>query len=171
MGLGKEQTDVLIAGYLSRDGAMDDYASVLACGAPLWGAVVVSQDIEGELSVEQTEHLVKEGAVGLAGVGFVVGLFAPPLLAATAIGAAVGAVAGESLHKKTGSKIEEAAGETIPLGGAGLIVAYKREDAEVIEPAVTRAIKQVVGEADGRHVAALKGALADAQQKMAAEGG
>ena len=79
--------------------------------------------------------------------------------------------AGKALHKKTGSKIEEAAGETIPLGGAGLIVAYKRDDAEVIEPAVTRAIKKVVGEADGRHVAALKAALADAQQKMAAEGG
>ena len=79
--------------------------------------------------------------------------------------------AGKGLHKKTGSKIEEAAGETIPLGGAGLIVAYERENAEVIEPAVTRAITKVVGEADGRHVAALKEALADAQQKMAAEGG
>ncbi len=171
MGLGREQTDVLIGGYLSRDAAMDDYESVLACGARLWGAVVVSKDLEGELSVEQTDHMVEEGAAGLAGVGFVVGLFAPPLLAATAIGAAVGAVAGKGLHKKTGSKIEEAAGETIPLGGAGLIVAYKREDAEVVEAAVTRAVKQVVGEADGRHVAALKEALADAQQKMAAEGG
>ena len=36
---------------------------------------------------------------------------------------------------------------------------------------MTRAIKKVVGEAEGRHVAALKGALADAQEKMAAEGG
>ena len=52
-----------------------------------------------------------------------------------------------------------------------MIVAYKREDAEVVEAAVTRAVKQVVGEADGRHVAALKEALADAQQKMAAEDG
>jgi hypothetical protein len=37
----------------------------------------------------------------------------------------------------------------------------------VVESAVTRAIQKVVGEADGHHVAALKGALADAQQKMA----
>ena len=88
-----------------------------------------------------------------------------------ATGAAVGAVGGEALHKKSGSKIEEAAGETIPIGGAGLIVAYKRDDAAVVEPAVTRAIQKVVGEADGRHVAALKAALADAQAKMAAEGG
>jgi uncharacterized protein YggE len=37
-------------------------------------------------------------------------------------------------------------------------------------PTVTRAIQKVVGEAEGHHVKALKGALEDAQQKMA-EGG
>ena len=131
------------------------------------GAVVVSKDLSGELSIEQTDHMVREGAVGLGGVGLVVGLFAPPLLAATAIGAAVGAVAGKALHQKSGKKIEEAAGDTIPLGGAGLIVAYPQSAAEKVEPAVTRAIEKVVGEAEGKHVQALKGALADAQQKMA----
>ena len=40
----------------------------------------------------------------------------------------------------------------------------------MVEPAVIRAIQKVVGEADGRHVAALKGALADAQQQMADDG-
>ena len=40
-----------------------------------------------------------------------------------------------------------------------------------VEPAVTRAIQKAVGEAEGHHVKALKGALADAQQKMAAEEG
>ena len=115
------------------------------------------------MSVEQTDHMVEEGAAGLAAVGFAVGLFAPPLLAATAIGAAVGAVGGKALHKKTGSKIEAAAGETIPLGGAGLIVAYRHEAAAKVEPAVTRPIKRVVGDAEGHHVKALKGALADAE--------
>jgi Protein of unknown function (DUF1269) len=84
----------------------------------------------------------------------VVGLFAPPLLAATAIGAAMGAVSGKALHKRTGSKIEESASETIPIGGAGLIVAYKHADAETVERAVTRAVKKV-GEAEGHHLEAL----------------
>jgi len=171
MPLGKETTDVLIGGYLSTDAAHEDYQAVLNCGARLLGAVVVSKDLEGNLSVEQTDHMVEEGAAGLASVGFVVGLFAPPLLAATAIGAALGAVGGKALHKRTGSKIEESAGETIPIGGAGLIVAYKHADAETVEPAVTRAVKKVVGEAEGRHVEALKGALADAQKKMAEDSG
>lgn len=169
--MAKEPTDVLIGGYLSADAAHEDYEAVLNSGAEVMGAVVVSKDLEGNLSVEQTDHMVKEGAEGLAGVGFVVGLFAPPLLAATAIGAAIGAGAGKVLHKKTGSKIEEEAGKTIPVGGAGLIVAYKHDHADTIEPAVTRAIKKVVGEAEGRHVEALKGALADAQAKMADQDG
>jgi arylsulfatase len=120
--------------------------------------------------LEQSDHTVEEGAAGLAGVGLVVGLFAPPLLAATAIGAALGAVGGKALHKKIGSGVEEMAEKTIPIGGAGLIVAYPRSAAGKVEPAVTRALQKVVGEAEGHHVKALKGALADAQQKMAEEG-
>jgi uncharacterized membrane protein len=96
-----------------------------------------------------------------------VGLFAPPLLAATVIGASLGAIGGEALHKKLGKGIGEQAGDTIPIGGAGLILAYPRSAAEKVEASVTRAVKKVVGEAEGHHVKALKAALADAQQKMA----
>jgi hypothetical protein len=48
-------------------------------------------------------------------------------------------------------------------------VAYPRSVADKVEPAVTRAIQKVVGEAEGHHVKALKGALADAQKKIAEE--
>ena len=50
-------------------------------------------------------------------------------------------------------------------------MAYSHAEAGKVEPAVTRAVQKVVGEAEGRHVEALKGALADAQQKMADGGG
>jgi hypothetical protein len=36
-----------------------------------------------------------------------------------------------------------------------------------LEGAVTRAVQKVIGEAEGNHVQALKGAIADAEQKMA----
>jgi uncharacterized membrane protein len=167
MPFDDETTDVLIGGYLSADAAKDDYEAVLGSGGYLHGAVVVTKDLEGELAIEQTDHMVREGAAGLGAVGLAVGLFAPPLLAATVVGAAVGGVAGKALHKRTGNKIEQTAGETIPIGGAGLIVAYPHSAAEKVEPAVTRAVQKVVGEAEGHHVKALTGALADAQQKMA----
>ena len=169
MKIDDETTDVLIGGYLSAEAAHEDYEAVLGCGERLWGAVVVSKDLDGSVSLEQSDHTVEEGAAGLAGVGFVVGLFAPPLLAATAIGAALGAVGGKALHKKIGSGVEKMAEDTIPIGGAGLIVAYPRSAAGKVEPAVTRALQKVVGEAEGHHVKALKGALADAQKKMAEE--
>jgi len=161
--------DVLIGGYLSKEAAEEDYDAVRECGAHLQGAAVISKDLEGKLSVEETDHLVAKGAAGLGVVGFAVGLLAPPLLAATAIGAAIGAGAGGLVHHKASEKIGEQAGETIPLGGAGLVVAYSKSEAEKVEPAVTRAVKKTVGEAEGSHVEALKGAIADAQQKMAAE--
>ena len=150
MAFDDETIDVLIGGYLSRDAAMEDYESVLGCGGYLHGAVVVSKDLEGNLAVEQTDHLVRKGAAGLGAIGFAVGLFAPPLLAATAVGAAIGAGAGKLLHNRTAAKLEEQAGATIPLGGAGLIVAYPHSAAGQVEPAVTRAVSRVVGEAEGQ---------------------
>lgn len=50
-------------------------------------------------------------------------------------------------------------------------IGSKAAEAEKVEPAVTRTVKQAKGEAEGRHVQAVKGALADAQQKMAEEPG
>lgn len=169
MAFDDETIDVLIGGYLSKDAAHEDYEAARGSGGHLHGAVVVTKDLEGELAVEQTDHMVREGAAGLGAVGFAVGLFAPPLLAATAIGAALGAVGGKALHAKSSKKIEEMAGETIPIGGAGLILAYPKSAADKVEPAVTRAVSKAVGEAEGHHVEALKGALADAQAKMAQE--
>lgn len=168
MHFDDEITDVLIGGYLSTEAAHEDYNAVRNCGARLWGAAVVSKDLEGNVTVDESDHAVEEGAAGLGAVGFAVGLFAPPLLlASTAVGAAIGAAGGALLHKKIGAGMGESAGDTIPIGGAGLIAAYPHSAAEHVEPAVTRAVQKVIGEAEGHHVKALKGALADAQKKMA----
>ena len=73
--------DVLIGGYMSKDAAEEDYDAVLDCGAHLQGMALVAKDLEGNLSVEETDHMVREGAAGLGGVGLAIGLVAPPLLA------------------------------------------------------------------------------------------
>ena len=165
-----QTVDVLMGGYLSKDAAHEDFEAVQACGAPLLGLVVVSKDLDGTMDVEEQDHIVKEGALALGGVGFVVGLFAPPLLVATAVGAVVGAGVGRIAHRKVEGGIEKQAEETIPIGGAGLIVVYEHKYAAVVEAAVKRAIKKVVGEATDSHVKAVKAALADASAKMAAGG-
>jgi uncharacterized membrane protein len=167
----KQTVDVLMGGYLSRDAAQEDFETVQACGAPLMGLVVVSKALDGSMEIEQHDHIVREGALALGGAGFIVGLFAPPLLAATAVGAAVGAGVGKIAQRKVESALEAQAQETIPIGGAGLIAVYDHEHAEAIEAAVTRAIKRVVGEATDSHVMAVKAALADASAKMSAPEG
>jgi arylsulfatase len=164
--MSHEPTDVMIGAYLNTAPAKDDYQAVIDCGAKIEGAVCVSRDHAGQLHVEETDHMAKKGAEALGGVGLVVGLFAPPLLAATAIGAAIGAGLGELAHHGVKSQLEKQAFETIPYGGAGLIVAYPRSSADAIDHAVTRSLKKAVGEAEGRRVAALKKALAEAQEKI-----
>ena len=95
-----DTVDVLIGGYMSKDAAEEDYEAVRNSGAHLQGMALVAKDLEGELSVEETDHMVREGAGALGGVGLAIGLAAPPLLATTAIGAALGAGAGELVHHK-----------------------------------------------------------------------
>ena len=56
--------DVLIGGYMSKDAAEEDYEAVLASGGELQGMALVAKDLEGNLSVEQTDHMVREGAAG-----------------------------------------------------------------------------------------------------------
>jgi uncharacterized membrane protein len=164
-----ETIDVLIGGYLSRDAARDDFESVRRCGAYLHAATVVGKDLEGRLSVQQSDHMVREGAEGLGAVGFVLGLVVPPLLlASTAVGAAMGAGMGALLHRLAADELKHRAGATIPIGGAGLIVAYPKSSAGRVRPAVRRAVSIATGEAQGHHLRALQGALTDAQHKMAA---
>ena len=56
-GMREQTIDVLIGGYLSTEAAHEDYEAVLKSGARVEGAVVVSKDLEGNLSVEQTTGL------------------------------------------------------------------------------------------------------------------
>ena len=64
-----EATTVLIGSYLSRDAAQDDYQAALACDAYLHGAIVVGKDLTGKVSVEQSDHMVREVAQGLGTLG------------------------------------------------------------------------------------------------------
>ena len=79
------------------------------------------------------------------GSASIVGLFAPPLLAATAVGAVIGAGVGKAAHSKIEAGIKAGAEDAIPIGGAALIVAYHPASGAAVEAAVTRAIKRSIG--------------------------
>jgi arylsulfatase len=164
-----ETTDVLIGSYLSEGAAREDYRSALDSGVYLHGAIMVSKDLDGTVSVEVSDHLVKEAAQGLGTLGFLSGLLFPPLLpVTTGVGATMGGVVGGAMHLLAGSKVKDQAAETIPLGCAALILAYPRASAGGVDAAVHRAVGRVTAEAEGHHVQALRDALAGAQLEMAA---
>ena len=147
--MARDQTvQVLMAGYFSKEAAREDAASVRDGNAELIGLVVVSKDLEGNVSVEEDDQAVKKGALAIGGAGFVVGLFAPPLLAATAIGAALGAGVGKTVQRKVAAGIKEEAQDSIPIGSAGLMVAYPPGSGPVVEAAVKRAITRTIGDRD-----------------------
>ena len=168
MAFDDETIEVLIAGYLSRDAAHEDFESVQRSGGYLHGATVIGKDLEGNLSAEQTDHLVRQSAKGMGTAGFLLGLVVPPLLpTTTAVAAGMGAGLGMLLHHFTTNELKERAGAGIPIGGAALIVAYPESSADEVRPAVRRAISTTIGHAEGYRPKALAGALADAQRNMA----
>ena len=97
MPFDDETTDVLIGGYLSTDAAHEDYEAVLELRGPTLGRRRGQQGPRGQpLGRGDRPHGRGGRRRARRAVGFVVGLFAPPLLAATAIGAALGAAGGKA---------------------------------------------------------------------------
>jgi arylsulfatase len=110
--MSDDQKDVLIAAYLIEDLAKRDFDAVVKLAEDdtisIEGIVLVQKDSDGEVHVTQTgDHLGRKGLKAGGGVGLVVGLFAPPLLAATAVGAAAGGLAGKFAKHRLESGIGE----------------------------------------------------------------
>src|SRR6478735_2853721 len=103
--MSDDQKDVVIAAYLFEDLAKKDFDAVVKLAKDkaitVEGVVLVQKDEKGEVGVSDTgDHLGRKGLKIGGGVGLVVGLFAPPLLAATAVGAALGGLSGKFARKR-----------------------------------------------------------------------
>ena len=166
-----EHFDVLIAAYLFVDPARKDYDAFMHLveekNIRVEGVVLASKDHAGKMTVvEAGDHLVRKGAEVVGGVGLVVGLFAPPLLAATVVGAGAGALLAKFAKHRVESGIEKKMDETLPAGAATLIAIYDRAGADEVHTAITNAAKTSVAEIDGKSVKELKAGLAEAQAGM-----
>src|SRR5437016_14318854 len=124
--MSDKHKDVMIAAYLFEDLAKTDFDAVLKLAEDkaitVEGVVLVVKDAEGEVHVQETgDHLGRKGAKIGGGAGLVIGLFAPPLLAATAVGAAAGALAGKFTRRRVQAGIGEKMDDALPPGSAGII--------------------------------------------------
>jgi len=169
--MSDETKDVLIAAYLFEDLAKRDYEAVLKLAAEktiaIEGVVAVQKDADGEVHVvESGDHMGRTGAGIGGGAGLVVGLLAPPLLAATAVGAAAGAVVGKFAKHRVESGIGEKLDAALPSGSGGVIAIYDSAGAEAVDKALANAVRKSVAQIDGSSAKDLKAGLEEAQAGM-----
>ena len=169
--MSKDEKDVLIAAYLIEDLAKRDFDAVVKLAEDdaitIEGIVLVQKDSDGEVHVTETgDHLGRRGAKAGGGVGLVVGLFAPPLLAATAVGAVAGGVMGKFAKHRLESGIGEKMDAALPPGSGGVIAVYDTDGADAVDKALGNAVKKSVARIDGANAKALKAGLAEAQAGM-----
>ena len=117
---------------------LDDYAVV--------ASVVLSRQADGEVDVDEHGGMQVGRGATLGGVaGLVVGLFAPPLLAATAVGAGIGAAAGAISKHHDEKKIESAVDENdwLPPGSSAIVAVIDDQYLDRVDAAVADAQKKV----------------------------
>jgi uncharacterized membrane protein len=163
--------DVVIAAYLIPDLARDDFDGLVTLVADkqleVEGVALVSVAADGEVTVDETgDHLGRKGMKVGAGVGLVVGLFAPPLLASMVVGGAAGNLVGRFAKHKVESGLGDKMGAALPPGSAGVLAIYDRAKAETVAATLANAVKTSVAPVDGSGAKELKAALAEAQSGM-----
>ncbi len=163
-------TDVLVAVYQDVDAATADFDGLMKIVADrpveIEGAILVAHDAGGDITVVQHgDHLGRKGLGWGAGTGLVVGLFAPPLLGAVAVGGAVGGLIGKFTDRKVEAGMEGLA-EKLPPGTAGVITVFDDEHRLAIEQALPGSPAKSVAQTDKEGVRALKAELATAMGKF-----
>ena len=170
--MSDQALDVLIAVYLIPDLAQQDFGAFVRLAEQATisteGVVLVTKDANGEVHVEETgDHLGRKGLAVGGGVGLVVGLFAPPLLAATAVGAALGGLTGKFARKRMETGIGEKMDDALPPGSAGIIAIYDHEHAEVVDQTLVNAIRKSISQIDKASAKELKAGLEEAGAGLA----
>ena len=163
--------DVVIAAYLIPDLAQKDFDTLvgLVAGKQLTveGVALVTNDASGNVTINETgDHLGRKGMAVGGGVGLVVGLLAPPLLASVVIGGAAGALAGKFARHRVESGLAEKMGAALPPGSAGIVAIYDRSKTTTVNSALASAVRKSVAPVDGGGARKLKAALAEAQAGM-----
>ena len=163
--------DVVIAAYLIPDLAQKDFDALVKLveddQLKVEGVALVTSDADGTVAVKETgDHLGRKGLKIGGGVGLAVGLFAPPLLAATVVGGAAGAVVGKFARHRVEDGLEEKMGAALPPGSAGIVAIYDRAKTDTVNTTLASAVRKSVAQVDGGGAKELKAALAEAQAGM-----
>jgi uncharacterized membrane protein len=163
--------DVVIAAYLIPDLAQTDFDALVGLvkdkQLTVEGVALVTNDSSGNVTINETgDHLGRKGMAVGGGVGLVVGLLAPPLLASAVVGGAAGALVGKFARHRVESGLAAKMGAALPPGSAGIVAIYDRGQATTVDAKLASAVRKSVAQVDGGGAKKLKAALAEAQAGM-----
>ncbi|HTT50693.1 MAG TPA: arylsulfatase [Streptosporangiaceae bacterium] len=163
--------DVIMAAYPSDQAAGQDFDGLVQLvrdkAVRSEGVILVSRDSAGQVRVTQTgDHLGRKGLGWGGGVGLLVGLFAPSLLASVAVGAAAGGLIGRFARHRVESGLEQGFSDKLQPGTAAIIAMVDSEDRLAAEQALAGSPAKSVAPMAKAGVRGLKDALAEAAGKF-----
>ena len=131
------------------------------------GAVVMSRDAAGKIDVKEHGRTAVGAGATVGGItGLVVGLFAPPLLLVTALGAGIGAALGELAKRREEKELGVDFEQYLPPGSSAVVVVADDKYADQIDKVLGAATKQVHKPIDTDDYADLAEILSDAGYDM-----
>jgi len=162
--------DLILAGYPALEPAQKDFDELVKLvkekKVKSEGMILVTRDEAGEVHVTDTgSHLGRKGAGWGGGVGVLVGLAAPPMLGAVAVGAAAGGIVGKFAKHRVDTGLESGMGDKLKPGTAAIIAMVDDEDRLTAERALSTVAKSVAT-MDKKGVRGLKDALSEAAGKF-----
>ena len=99
--------------------------------------ILVQKDKDGKITVSETgDHAGRKGVAWGGGVGLLVGLVAPALLAPVVVGAVVGGLIGKFAKHKVESGVESGLGEKLKPGTAAILAIVREDDRLAAERAL-----------------------------------
>lgn len=159
---------IMIAPYDDLTSARRDFEDlkrqVHKGGFELREAVLVTKDADGKPKVIETSgHHGTSGAGWGAGIGLLIGLVVPPMLAGTvAIGAAAGVLVAKFADHSLKSGLQHEVGQALTAGTGVVIAVFKPDSRAPVERVLAGAIQRSVLEFSGSSIASLEAAVAEA---------
>jgi arylsulfatase A-like enzyme/uncharacterized membrane protein len=162
---------LIVAAYQDPQLAQQDFdrlvEKVAAKEVATQGMILVAKDADGRVTVADTgNHLGRKGAGWGGGVGVLVGLFAPPLLGAVALGGAAGGIIGHFAGHSLTRGIQEKVTDALTPGTAIVIGVHPAAQRLPVEQALAGAALKSVVESDEKGIDELKRALGEAMGKF-----
>jgi arylsulfatase len=169
--MADDMHELLVAAYPATEVAATDFdrlvAGVQAGEARIEATILVARDESGNVTVEQTgDDRGRKGAGWGGAVGFLVGLASPPLLAATAVGAAAGAIVGRFTDHRIESGLHDTLGSALRPDSAVIIVQLDPNDRLAVERKLSGSLAISVVTTQTSGTAALRESLAEAMGKF-----